>query len=416
MQSYQPLDPLVNILGPKTLNIPGNNLAEAAIKEDPSIVNEGASNDEKTAISPNVDLTETANSEAEYNSEKTPETPAELPKKHVSGDDLYRRSSQYQTWSFSSEELHAQKTRANAQGQKSALKLFEETRATVQAEKPDVFDAHGSQLTSEILELISFEEEQKYLHFFGQQIVQICAHFKMPTQVKATAIAFFRRFYLVNSVMEFRPRNILYTVVFLAAKLENYFIAIDTFCSRLPKTKPEDILGLEFIVLLALKFTLLVHHAFRPLYGFFLDFQLLLLHPTPAMYDVNVDTIGQLYDRAKRWLNDHALLSDAPFLFTPPQIALAALYDCDKRITDRYLRRKFLHETGDGTEGLAVALVSEKEHFEHILKTIRKCIRVAKVETVTSREESTKIDEKCFFALNPLKLIKRRIKALSEPT
>ncbi|KAF8004863.1 hypothetical protein HF325_000320 [Metschnikowia pulcherrima] len=280
---------------------------------------------------------------------------------------------------------------ANENGRQAALALFESTRAAMVAEKPEVFAEFGLQLTSSILELISFEEEQRYLHFFGQQIVQICAHFKMPTQVKATAISFFRKFYLVNSVMEYRPRNILYTAVFLAAKLENYFISIDTFCLRLPKTKPEDILGLEFIILLALKFSLLVHHAFRPLYGFFLDFQLLLLHPAPAMYDVNVDTIGQLYDRAKTWLNDHALLSDAPFLYTPPQIALAALYDSDKRITERYLRLKFL----GGEEAKNQA---DRDRFDLHVRTIKKCIKIAKQETATSREESTKIDEKCFFA------------------
>ncbi|QBM88371.1 cyclin H [Metschnikowia aff. pulcherrima] len=337
------------------------------------------------------------------------EIPAPTEKKHVSGDDLYRRSSQYQTWSFSSAELHEKKQQANENGRQVALALFESTRAAMVAEKPEVFAEFGLQLTSSILELISFEEEQRYLHFFGQQIVQICAHFKMPTQVKATAISFFRKFYLVNSVMEYRPRNILYTAVFLAAKLENYFISIDTFCLRLPKTKPEDILGLEFIILLALKFSLLVHHAFRPLYGFFLDFQLLLLHPAPAMYDVNVDTIGQLYDRAKTWLNDHALLSDAPFLYTPPQIALAALYDTDKRITERYLRLKFL----GGEEAKNQA---DRDRFDLHVRTIKKCIKIAKQETATSREESTKIDEKCFFALNPQKLLKRRIKALQEGT
>ncbi|KAM9894949.1 hypothetical protein OXX69_011195 [Metschnikowia pulcherrima] len=337
------------------------------------------------------------------------EIPAPTEKKHVSGDDLYRRSSQYQTWSFSSAELHEKKQQANENGRQAALALFESTRAAMVAEKPEIFAEFGSQLTSSILELISFEEEQRYLHFFGQQIVQICAHFKMPTQVKATAISFFRKFYLVNSVMEYRPRNILYTAVFLAAKSENYFISIDTFCSRLPKTKPEDILGLEFIILSALKFSLLVHHAFRPLYGFFLDFQSLLLHPAPAMYDVNVDTIGQLYDRAKTWLNDHALLSDAPFLYTPPQIALAALYDSDKRITERYLRLKFL----GGEEAKNQA---DRDRFDLHVRTIKKCIKIAKQETATSREESTKIDEKCFFALNPQKLLKRRIKALQEGT
>ena len=40
-------------------------------------------------------------------------------------------------------------------------------------------------------------------------------------------------------------------------------------------------------MLQSLKFTLLVHHPIRALYGFFLDFQAVLLHPEQVMYDVS---------------------------------------------------------------------------------------------------------------------------------
>lgn len=374
--------------------------------------------------------------ESEVKQEETAQD-SKLVKKYVSSDDLYRRSSQYHIWSYTDQELEELKMQTNEKGRQAALKKFEEARSTLEREKPEVFATHGNELTSEIAGLVSFEEEQKYLHFFSQQIIQICGHFNMPTQVKATAIAFFKRFYLVNSVMEYKPRNILYTIVFLAAKLENYFISIESYCARLPKTKPGDILDLEFIVLQALKFTLLVHHPYRALYGFFLDFQLVLLHPSPAMYDVNIDTIGALYDKAKKWLNEEALLSEVSFLFTPPQIALAAMYDIDKRITDKYLKRKFLKEAS--SEKLLESIKEEtevkkedngeikdeennevkspdREQYETLVKTIRKCIQIAKAKMETSREESTKIDEKCFFALNPTKLLKKRIKAFGGDT
>lgn len=346
-----------------------------------------------------------SNSPAEIPSKDTlPEEASATPeKRNVTGDDLYRRLSQYQMWSFNTEELAKLKAQANEKGRLAALQRFEAVHAVLKAEKPDVFAAFGDRLGLDSLELISLDEEQRYLHFFGQQIVQICSHFNMPTQVRATAVSFFKKFYLVNSVMEYRPRNVLYTAVFLAAKLENYFISTESFCLRLPKTKPEDILGLEYVILLSLKFTLLVHHPYRPLYGFFLDFQLVLLHPQPVMYDVNIDTIGKLYDKSKLWLNDRALLSDVSFLFTPPQIALAALYDLDKKVTDRYLKIKF----ADGPEGSAAK-------YDAIVKTIRSCIDLAKQETATTREESTKTDEKCFFTLNPQKFLKKRIKALQD--
>lgn len=365
--------------------------------------------------------------------------PAPLePKKYVSSDDLYRHSSQYQVWSFNAPQLAEMRRVANEKGKAAALKRFEAARATSAAENAAVYEKHGAELSADrLLELISAEEEQVFLRFICQQIVQICAHFNMPTQVRATAISFFRKFYLVHSVMEYRPKNVAYTIVFLAAKLENYFISIESFCTRIPKTKPADILDLEFVVLQTLQFTLLVHHPFRPLWGFFLDFQAVLLHPNPVMYDVSVDTLGRLYDSAKAWLNDHALVSDVAFLFTPPQIALAALYDCDRRITEKYLLMKFPKEANGEVKREVKQEVKQEVKAEGVkleeeggvkkeearvaesgvdllIKTIKKCILIAKQDVATSREESAKIDERCFFILSPQKLLKKKVKALSE--
>lgn len=382
--------------------------------------------------------------------------PSPKSSKPVSADDLYRRSSQYQHWSFTPAALRAAKAAANAQGQRAAISRFETARTELKTAKPDLFEQHGAVLMALAPETITLDEELQYLRFFCLQIVQICTHFNMPTQVKATAVSFFKKFYLVHSAMEHRPRNVLYTIVFLAAKLENHFVSIESFCSRIPNTKPEDILALEFVVLLSLKFTLLVHHPFRPLHGFFLDFQLVLLLNDPV-YGISVDTIGNLYDRAKKWLNDHALLSDVCFLYTPPQIALAALYALDPALTEKYLRRKFpvvkkkleripesdtehqtipaaptdggvAADTGDvalAAEGLAesqldLALKLKPEtppqpidHYHLLLSIITECIQVATLETEPSREQSTLIDKKCFFALNPAKLLKKKVKALT---
>lgn len=351
-------------------------------------------------------------------------------KKFISSDDLYRNSSQYQVWSFNSSQLAQMRQSANEKGQKEALKRFEVARASSVADNAAIYEQHGDKLSVDMLHLISAQEEQAFLRFICLQIIQICAHFNMPTQVKATAMAFFRRFYLIHSVMEYRPKNVAYTIVFLAAKLENYFISIESFSSRIPKTKPADILDLEFVVLQTLQFTLLVHHPFRPLWGFFLDFQNVLLHPSPVMYDVSVDTLGRLYDQAKAWLNDYTLISDVSFLFTPPQIALAAFYACDKRITERYLRLKFLELASSSDQDLGViqnptlenqtqelnqsqTKMKKQQEYDLLVREIEKCIVEAQRDVASSREESAKIDERCFFILSPAKLLKKKIKALS---
>ncbi|KAI5967042.1 hypothetical protein KGF57_000470 [Candida theae] len=380
-------------------------------------------------------------------------------KQTISNDDLYRNSTQYGIWSFTQEELEKAKANANQSGVIAARERFQSAYNKSKSDHPEAFSKFPNELNEDMISLLSFEEESAYLEFYIQNVTTTCNFFKMPTQVRLTAASFFKKFYLVNSVMHYHPKNILYTCIFLAAKSENYFISIESFVKALKGVQTSDILNLEFIVLQSLKFTLLVHHPLRPLYGFFLDFQAVLLYPDPVMYDVSANTIGNLYNKAKEWLNKYYMLSDIAFLFTPPQIALAAMYDCDRRITDRYLKRKFLRdddvedtgdvqnrvhseqkkdksetqksktECGEGGEGEAENgtdnaqnlesenvppsnPVSKREQYESLVRTIRRCAKLAKDLPVADREKSKEIDKKCFFALNPGKLVDKRIKRL----
>lgn len=367
-------------------------------------------------------------------------------KQRISNDDLYRNSTQYGIWSFTQDELAKAKANANQLGVIAARERFQKAYNKAKNENSDSFEKFPQELNEDMISLLTLEEESTYLEFYIQNITTTCNFFKMPTQVRLTAASFFKKFYLVNSVMHYHPKNILYTCIFLAAKSENYFISIESYVKALKGVQTKDILDLEFIVLQSLKFTLLVHHPFRPLYGFFLDFQAILLNPSPVMYDVSADTIGNLYNKAKEWLNKYYMLSDVAFLFTPPQIALAAMYDCDRRISDRYLKRKFLkddkedentgvqdsvqqkrkqdqvetHNTTKKVEteqpetenGSLSKHTSKREQYESLVRTIRKCAKLAKDLPVADREKSKEIDKKCFFALNPGKLIDKRIKRL----
>jgi cyclin H len=63
------------------------------------------------------------------------------------------------------------------------------------------------------------------------------------------------------------------TALFLAAKVTNNPIGIDTYTSRIPKTTAADVLDLEFLVAQSLSFEFAVWHAHRALWGIFLDIQ-----------------------------------------------------------------------------------------------------------------------------------------------
>ncbi|KAI3403862.2 hypothetical protein KGF56_003292 [Candida oxycetoniae] len=327
-------------------------------------------------------------------------------KQRITGDDLYRRSTQYEVWSFTPEQLSQAKARSNEKGRALAKARFLEAFHTAKSTNPEVFENHPQDLNESIMNLLTTEEESTYLDFYIQNITTTCNFFKMPTQVKLTAASFFKKFYLVNSVMEYHPKNVLYTCIFLAAKSENYFISIDSFVKALKGVQAADILNLEFILLQSLKFTLLVHHPIRPLYGFFLDFQAELLHPAPIMYDVSVDTIGNLYNSAREWLNKYYMSSNVAFLFAPPHIALAAIADTKKTIVKE--DPKAANANRD-----AKKQPSGREQYESLVRSIRKCIKLAKDMPAADREKSKEIDKKCFFALNPRKMIDKRIKKLT---
>ncbi|CAI5758836.1 unnamed protein product [Candida verbasci] len=338
-----------------------------------------------------------------------------LKKKMISNDDLYRHSSQYNFWSFTEEQLVNLRKQTNLKGQKIAKDKFQQEYTNSKLSNPEIFDKFQQELKEEnLLNLISYEEELTFLDFYIQNITTSCNFFKMPTQVRLTASSFFKKFYLNNSVMEYHPKNILYTCIFLAAKSENYFISIESFVKPLSKIDSEHILDLEYIVLQSLKFTLMVHHPIRPLYGIFLDSQAELLHPQ-INQDINIDKLGDLYNHAREWLNKYYMISDVAFLFTPPQIALASMYDIDQKITENYLKRKFLKneklttikEEPESTEDVG------RTQLTTLIETIQKCISVAKQSHVADREASKEIDRKCFYALNPKNLIDKRIKKLT---
>lgn len=67
------------------------------------------------------------------------------------------------------------------------------------------------------------------------------------------------------------------TAIFLAAKTTNNPIPIDTYASRIPKTTREDVLDLEFLVAQSLGFEFVVWHAYRALWGIYLDIQVRVL-------------------------------------------------------------------------------------------------------------------------------------------
>ncbi|KAK9363886.1 cyclin-like protein [Lipomyces starkeyi] len=283
-------------------------------------------------------------------------------------DDLYRQGSQYRLWSFTATELSSIREKVNAH----AIAKIKREHAT------NGFDDLP-------VEFLTTEEERDLVLYYCGKMQDMAGLFKLPSHVKATAIAYLKRFYLRYSVMEYHPKNILHACLFLAAKAENHFISIDSFTQLLTKVTPESILELEFTVAQALSFTLMVHHAFSPIHGYFLDIQ--------AIFASRVDQIGAAHDAARRFAND-SLFSDAAFIFTPPQIALGALAMANDALIKDYLGVKF----EKNPELL--------EQLNTVIKKVRSYIEEGTREL--AKERVVAIDKKLYFVRNPGKFNKRK--------
>ncbi|RDB28829.1 Cyclin mcs2 [Hypsizygus marmoreus] len=212
---------------------------------------------------------------------------------------LYEASTQFRNWRYSPEQLSAIRASLNA----AAVAVI---RQTFEVEEP------GS---SSIVSFLTPDEELLLVKLYVTKITQLCGLFRFPEEVEATAITYLKRFYLRNTVMDWHPKNVMLTALFLATKTTNNPISLETYTTHIPKTAPSDVLDLEFLVAQSLGFEFAVWHAHRALWGLCLDIQ--------NLPDCPSDT-RELYDAALKHIRT-SRLTDAELIYTPAQIALAAL-------------------------------------------------------------------------------------------
>lgn len=130
------------------------------------------------------------------------------------------------------------------------------------------------------------------------------------------------------------------TCLFLATKTENVAISIDHFASRIPNCTPDDVLSLEFRVAQSLRFEFKVHHAHTAARGVLIELQA----------ETFGNRAGELSEEEKqawrtKWDKVRTVvaasrLTDAEFLYTPSQIAVAAWSVADDEATRSWVARK----------------------------------------------------------------------------
>ncbi|VFQ63066.1 unnamed protein product [Cuscuta campestris] len=246
-------------------------------------------------------------------------------------------------WIFSPQDLKEKHKAAN-QRAKQALEKYGTTRMEV--------DVDGSFSYAEPLtdakftgekrpKALKVEEEQLLRAFYESKIQDVCDAFKFPCKIQATALIYFKRFYLQWSVMEHHPKNIMLTCIYTACKAEENHVSAE----ELGKGIEQDhhvILNNEMLVLQSLDFDLIVFAPYRAVEGFLND-----IEEFCGTKDQHINSLKNLFESAKKEA-DKIMLTDATLLFPPGQLALAALRRANGipgvLDFDRYLERILAHQ------------------------------------------------------------------------
>ncbi|GIL86587.1 hypothetical protein Vretimale_11514 [Volvox reticuliferus] len=190
---------------------------------------------------------------------------------------------------------------------------------------------------------VSLVGELLMLKYYQQIIQEKCREMRMPMKVMATAIQYHKRFFLRHTSMEFDPGRVMITAIFMATKVEERYTRAADIAAAFDVS--EDLVVKQEVALLeGLNFDLVVHSPYRALHGMIQELKDARLAaaagippsaasaasglPLIPLDDALLSAPSQLVDDACRAANgalDALMLSDAPLLYGPAQLAAAAL-------------------------------------------------------------------------------------------
>ncbi|CAG9130901.1 hypothetical protein JYU34_005422 [Plutella xylostella] len=225
---------------------------------------------------------------------------------------------------------------------------------------------------------LSPDEERLLLRQYELHLKEFCKRFSppMPKGVVGTAFHYFKRFYLYNSSMDYHPKEILATCVYLACKVEEFNVSIGQFVANIKgdREKASDIiLNNELLLMQQLNYHLTIHNPFRPVEGFLIDIKTRCSLANPERLRGGIDEFLE-----------KVFLTDGCLLYAPSQIALAAVLHAaskEQENLDRYVTDMLFHEAGP--DKLAV-----------LIEAVRKIRSMVKMVESPARERVRLIEKK----------------------
>jgi len=122
----------------------------------------------------------------------------------ITDDDIYRNSSQFTKWSFTKDDLI--EIRENiAKSSKARYNTKLEEFLSNPANTEDLTEEETEALKNEFSLGISATEQLQIVTLYTQKVQVFCAKLKLPSEVSATAMSFFKKFYISFSVLDLHP-------------------------------------------------------------------------------------------------------------------------------------------------------------------------------------------------------------------
>nr|XP_010918004.1 cyclin-H1-1 isoform X2 [Elaeis guineensis] len=246
---------------------------------------------------------------------------------------------------------------------------------------------------------LNCDEEQLMRVFYEQKIQEVCAAFKFPHKIQATAIMYFKRFYLQWSVMEHHPKHIMLTCVYASCKVEENHVSAEELGKGIQQDH-QMILNNEMIVYQSLGFDLIVYAPYRSIEGFVED-----MEEFGQARNEEQEKFQDLRETAKLEV-DKIMLTDAPLLYPPGQLALAALRRSNEahRVLDfeRYLesifsRQRSSHSISQLNESmktidfmLGKLKIPSTKDMRHIDRKLKSCWDPSSQDESKKREKKSK--------------------------
>ncbi|KAK7995005.1 cyclin ccl1 [Apiospora arundinis] len=227
-------------------------------------------------------------------------------------DARYRQSSQFRLWSFTTAHLDSLRNECNSLAQKAIS-------ARLQSASPN--DA--------LPEFLTPAEELSLVTHYTVELLRAAAFIELPTEIRATAAIFLRRFYH----HDLPPTELLKTCLFFGCKAEGHYMRLSKFADKFPNTTGEEVLAAEYILSQGIRFAFDVRHPFRALEGAVMELR--------RLGDFENKRIDRAHGKAREILKFSPLVTDAYFHYTPGQIMMAALAMADEGLVERMLREAF---------------------------------------------------------------------------